>query len=147
MKRALLDVNVLVAVAWPNHVHHAPARRWFAGEAAGGWASCAITQLGFVRVSCNPLIVGEAVSAPEAQKLLDRLTQVGDHAFWGTLPPLHALDRRLVDSVAGHREVTDAYLLGLVLQNDARLVTLDRGLVELARAVPEAEAATVLIAP
>ena len=37
---ALLDVNVLMALAWPNHVHHAPARSWFNARRKSGWATC-----------------------------------------------------------------------------------------------------------
>ena len=40
----LLDVNVLIALGWPNNKHHDSARRWFASIAAGGWATCPLTQ-------------------------------------------------------------------------------------------------------
>ena len=50
----LLDVNALVALAWDSHVHHAAARNWFAANAADGWATCPVTESGFVHVSANP---------------------------------------------------------------------------------------------
>ena len=37
---ALLDVNVLIALAWPNHVHHVAARAWFEEHREEGWATC-----------------------------------------------------------------------------------------------------------
>lgn len=54
MTAILLDTNVLLALAWPNHQHHGTAQRWFKREAPRGWATCALTQLGFVRLSSNP---------------------------------------------------------------------------------------------
>ena len=53
----LPDVNVLIALAWPNHVHHDPARSWFAANLNTGWATCPLTEAGFVRLSCNRLAV------------------------------------------------------------------------------------------
>ena len=61
MKPALLDVNVLLALAWPNHQHHAASHRWFRREAGNGWAICALTQLAFIRLSSNPAYTAEAV--------------------------------------------------------------------------------------
>jgi len=54
---SLLDVNVLLALAWPTHVHHAAAHRWFAENHAMGWATCPLTQLGFVRLGIQPAVV------------------------------------------------------------------------------------------
>lgn len=145
MRPALLDVNVLVALAWPTHIHHTTARRWFLGNASADWATCAITQLGFLRVSCNPSIVGEAVSAAEAQRLLGELTGYGAHSYWQELPSVSTLPRSVADSIAGHRQVTDAYLLQLAIDNGGRLATLDRGIAELAQGVTEAEEAVVVV--
>jgi hypothetical protein len=54
----LLDINVLLALAWSHHVHHDAAHGWFARETAAGWATCLLTQTGFLRLSLNPQIVG-----------------------------------------------------------------------------------------
>ncbi|HLL89632.1 MAG TPA: TA system VapC family ribonuclease toxin [Tepidisphaeraceae bacterium] len=63
----LLDANVLIALGWPTHAHHAVAHRWFASAAAAdGWATCPLTQLGFVRVSTNPRAVGAALAPSQA---------------------------------------------------------------------------------
>jgi len=50
---ALLDVNALVALAWNSRIHHAAVRRWFVAHHAAGWATCPVTESGFVRVSSN----------------------------------------------------------------------------------------------
>ena len=60
---SLLDINVLLALAWPTHVHHAAAHRWFSGSASLAWASCPLTQLGFVRLSMQPAVVREEIRA------------------------------------------------------------------------------------
>src|SRR5205807_1947335 len=51
---ALLDVNVLVALFDPDHVHHEPAHRWFAEQRGTGWATCPLTENGLLRVLTHP---------------------------------------------------------------------------------------------
>jgi hypothetical protein len=48
---ALLDTNVLIALAWPDHVHADAARYWSVGQRTGGWTTCALSEAGFVRDS------------------------------------------------------------------------------------------------
>jgi uncharacterized protein len=38
--RHLLDVNVLVALLDPAHLHHDAAHAWFEVKREGGWATC-----------------------------------------------------------------------------------------------------------
>ncbi|TLZ12344.1 MAG: hypothetical protein E6K34_17875 [Gammaproteobacteria bacterium] len=52
--RALLDVNVLIALLDSDHTLHGTAMSWFAKHAREGWASCPITQNGCVRIMSNP---------------------------------------------------------------------------------------------
>jgi uncharacterized protein len=124
---ALLDVNLLVALAWPNHVHHAAAHQWFARRAPRGWATCSLVELGFVRVSSNARAIPAAVSPQEAASLLERITALPHHQFWiddvrfGT-SPLVARSR-----VVGHQQVTDAHLVALALRHEGCLATFDRG--------------------
>jgi uncharacterized protein len=127
---SLPDVNVLVALAWPSHVHHRLAADWFGSPAAEPWATCPITQSGFIRVSSNPGIVDPAVTPREARSVLRQFTALQQHQFWpddldftqGDLP---------FEFVIGHRQVTDAYLLGLAIARDGRLVTLDSAIPDL----------------
>jgi toxin-antitoxin system PIN domain toxin len=78
---ALLDVNALVALAWDSHVHHAAMRTWFAANSAGGWATCPMTESGFVRVSSNPKVlpspIGVETAASARAPLVMRARRVG----------------------------------------------------------------------
>lgn len=120
----LLDVNVLVALAWDSHVHHVAARRWFDEVGRRGWATCAVTEMGFVRVSSNPKVLPHAVPVTVARQVLGSLRAVGRHSFLTD-------DMSEVDPdapvVHGHRQVTDAHLVALARRRSSRLVTFDRG--------------------
>jgi len=52
--RALLDVNVLIALLDPDHVYHATAQAWWVQHRQQGWASCPLTQNGCVRILSQP---------------------------------------------------------------------------------------------
>ena len=122
MRRALLDTNVLLALAWPNHQHHAAAHRWFGREAAEGWATCAITGLAFVRLSSNPAYSPASVSPSQAATLLQAFTKHEQHRFWAELPPPVP---DVFTSAAGHQQVMDAYLVRLAKHHRGRIVTFD----------------------
>lgn len=122
MKAALLDTNVLLALAWPNHQHHAQAHGWFATQAKKGWATCAFTQLGFIRLSSNPAYTANAVSPQEAAALLQLWTRLKGHQFWSSPA---ADDPSIYARALGHQQVNDAWLVELVRRNAGRLVTLD----------------------
>ena len=126
----LLDVNVLVALACPRHVHHGAAWGWFDACAGDPFATCPMTQCGFVRISSNPKVVQEVRGLGEAVASLGRIVGHPRHVFW---EDSIALSDAPTDRVMGHRQVTDAYLLGLALANGGRFATFDRGVVELAR--------------
>ena len=121
----LLDVNVLIALLWPPHEAHARAQRWFAQNARQGWATCAMTQAGFVRIVSNPIFSRRAVSPRDALDVLSGSLQHPAHHFWtediGVTEALAHFGRRLL----GHQQITDAYLLGLAIQKKGRLATLD----------------------
>ena len=125
---ALLDVNFLVALAWPNHIHHQFAVRWFENNHERGWATCPLTQSGFVRVSSNQKVVAEARSPMEAIVLLRQLTALDGHEFWAD--EIAIASSEYVDAlrIVGYRQVTDAHLLALARHNDAKLVTFDGGI-------------------
>lgn len=128
MKRiALLDVNVLVAIFDPDHVHHDVAHRWFEAQRTHGWATCPIVENGVVRILSNARLVNPPVSAVDA---LDRLAEFceGDgHEFW---PDDFSL--RELRSASGHGlthgQVTDVYLLGLAFRHGGRLATFDQSI-------------------
>lgn len=121
----LLDVNVLVALAWPNHVHHRPARTWFSEHCREGWSTCPLTESGFVRVSANRHAVEHAVTPAEAIDLLRRLREHGRHSFLSDGVSLIDSEHVHRDALVAHRQVTDAHLLALAIDHGARLVTFD----------------------
>ena len=73
----LPDVNVLIAIAWPEHALHDVAIAWFDARADDGWATCPITESGFMRISANAKVVGNPVTPREAAELLVALRAVG----------------------------------------------------------------------
>jgi toxin-antitoxin system PIN domain toxin len=121
----LLDVNVLVALFIPEHEHHAAAMKWFSGEAAtAGWATCAITELGAIRV-CAQLPGGLWPPEATADRLLMLTISNQGYVWWPeTVSP--AVVPEVRSGTAKH--VTDRYLLGLARQNGGQVVTFDRAL-------------------
>jgi toxin-antitoxin system PIN domain toxin len=123
--RALFDVNVLIAMLDEQHVHHGVAHEWWLANRTDGWASCPLTQNGFVRIVSQPRYANP-VPASFALDLLGQQMIETDHAFW----PDHVsiLDRELFhhDRIVGPGELTDIYLLALAVTNGGRLATFDR---------------------
>lgn len=124
----LLDVNVLIALAWANHQHHEAAHRWFSSERTAAWATCPMTQVAFVRISANPRIVDATVSPAVAVRVLREMTQHPDHRFWGGIPDIAALRDWPPEWAQGHRQVVDAYLVATADRYHGKLATFDRGL-------------------
>lgn len=141
----LLDVNVLVALAWPNHVHHRRALAWFKKHQEAGWATCPLTQSGFVRVSSHRRAIPEARSPREAIHLLVRIVSLPHHRFWEDDVSLARTEEVPRERIAGHRQVTDAHLLALALRRKGRVATFDRGFLELVSAELDPEAVVTLI--
>jgi toxin-antitoxin system PIN domain toxin len=123
--RALLDVNVLIALLDANHVSHRDATAWFAEHGAAGWASCPLTQNGCLRIMAAPAYPNPRPVAIIAERLREATAHPA-HAFWAD--DLSALDAGRIDltRVHGPRLLTDAYLLALAVQRGGRLVTFDR---------------------
>ena len=140
--RALLDVNVLIALLDAAHIGHAAASRWLAGQVQHGWASCPITQNGCIRVMSQPAYPGALVAADVAARLSEA-TQDPSHAFWPDSVSL--LQAGVLDwqRVLGHRQVTDNYLLALAVRHGGRFVTFDSRID--ASAVPGAEVAHLVV--
>ena len=125
---ALLDVNALVALAWDSHVHHARVRAWFAENSSGGWATCPLTESGFVRVSSNPQVLPVAIGIDAARAVLSALRARDSHRFLTDDVSLSDSD---IPTITGHRQVTDAHLLTLARRCGVRLVTFDTGVLAL----------------
>lgn len=130
MTSYLLDVNVLVALAWPEHSHHALARQWFAAHAAQGWATCPIVQAGFVRVLSNPAFSAKSVTVRQAVEALHLGLQDEAHHFWPDSVSLREALDMFKGPIAGHQQITDAYLVALAIRNGGKLATLDRRMLQ-----------------
>lgn len=131
MSVTLLDVNLLIALAWPQHVHHRAAHAWFSRAGHQAWATCPVTQLAFIRISSNPKIIPDAVTPREAVETLKQIVALPGHQFWADdVQPVEAVPfaRR---AFVGHRQVTDGYLLALVRGRGGALATFDAGVAEL----------------
>lgn len=127
-KVALLDVNVLVALFEPDHVHHEVAHDWFAESRRAGWATCPVTENGLVRILTNPGSHSPALSIGEAVDALSRFRSSGHHEWWEA--GLSLTDSRVFRATAlrGHRQVSDVYLAGLAHARGGKLATFDRNI-------------------
>jgi toxin-antitoxin system PIN domain toxin len=127
----LLDVNVLVALLWPAHEDHGRVQEWFGAHERYGWATCPLTQAAFVRIVSNPAFSPDAVRPQEASDLLSTNLTHSSHQFWTDAISFADAVKPFRMKLLGHRQVTDAYLLGLVLHRQARLATLDKAILTL----------------
>jgi len=130
--RALLDVNVLIALLDEAHVAHDRATAWLRNDIEHGWASCPITQNGCIRVMSQPAYPGSIPAAEVAARLADAASNRA-HQFWPDEVSL--LDAGVFNwsHVLGPRQVTDTYLLALAVRRQGRFITFD-GRVSLAAA-------------
>jgi toxin-antitoxin system PIN domain toxin len=135
----LLDVNVLIALLWPPHEAHTRAQRWFAKNADQGWATCAMTQAGFVRILSNPAFSRRVVSPRDALEVLGGSIRHPAHRFWTEDIAVTEALAHFRGRLLGHQQITDAYLLGLAIHKKGRLATLDASVASL---LPEQSAGT-----
>jgi toxin-antitoxin system PIN domain toxin len=122
--RALLDVNVLIALHDEQHIHHVVAARWFEANARHGWASCPLTQNGCVRIMSQPGYPN-AVSLAEVLAMLARSCSHTSHDFWPDDVSLLDTGRLHHGRMHGHSQLTDVYLLALAVAHKGRFVTFD----------------------
>jgi hypothetical protein len=132
MSRALLDVNVLLALLWPGHTGHAAAMAWFGKTGRKAWATNPLIQLGVLRLLTNPTITQGAVSAPAALEVLAGATRHEGHEFWPLDREVTAVLSPISGSLTGYRQWADALLLEQAAERGGLLVTFDSGLKELA---------------
>jgi toxin-antitoxin system PIN domain toxin len=126
---ALLDVNVLLSLAFTNHPHHQAAETWFVGNASAGWATCLLTEMGFLRLSLNPVIVGVSLDSRAALTLLSGLVADPHHQFFEPAPTARAAPfDQLLPKIVGHQQISDAGLLHLARFHNAKLVTFDQAI-------------------
>lgn len=122
--RALLDVNVLIALLDADHAFHRAAIDWFASERRRGWASCPITQNGCVRVMSHPAYPNSFPVLAVVKRLREAMAS-GSHEFWAD--DVSVLDDDVFDAarIHGPRQLTDVYLLALAVHRRGRFITFD----------------------
>ena len=123
--RALLDVNVLIALLDANHVSHRAAMDWLVANIKMGWASCPITQNGCIRIMSSPSYPNIRAIAQVSERLREA-TSTEAHKFWPDDVSLLDANRIDVSRLHGARQLTDAFLLALAVHHGGRLVTFDR---------------------
>jgi toxin-antitoxin system PIN domain toxin len=125
--RALFDVNLLIALFQPDHMHHRPAHEWWDSNREEGWATCPLTENGFVRIVSQ---TGYARPMPAAAALRFLAEQFAEtnHAFWPDNLSLTDAQQFHHDGILGPKQLTDVYLLGLAVANGGRLATFDRSI-------------------
>jgi hypothetical protein len=121
----LLDVNVLIALAEPEHMHHKAAMQWF-GTRGIDWGVCAFTEAGFLRVTTNPKL--GAHSLEESTRVLAGLAERPGYRFWPVTASWSSLAAPFAARIFGHQQITDAYMLGLAITENGVLVTLDKAI-------------------
>ncbi len=123
---ALLDVNVLVALFNPDHIHHEAAHGWFSANQSRGWATCPITENGLVRILSNIAYTqGRYESADAVRNRLDTFCASGNHTFWPEQLSIRDEERFKLSGLS-HGKITDVYLLAIAVDQGGRFVTFDR---------------------
>ncbi len=131
IKDYLLDVNVLVAFAWDFHPHHERAREWFNRKAAR-YATCAVTQAGFLHITCNPRAMEHLISPEDARHALVAFTTHKRHHFLETTPSLlDPVFSKIWLQLRGHAQVSDALLVCIAKHHGVTLATFDQSITAL----------------
>lgn len=137
----LLDVNLLIALTDPMHIHHEPAHRWFMEADHREWATCPITENGFIRVVSNPNYPNRPGDVQAVRSILRQLTETPGHFFWAD--DISIIQVLKPDAIISPSHITDIYLLGLAVHKKGKLATLDKRIP--VNAVPDGDKALELI--
>ena len=142
--RALLDVNVLIALLDPDHAFHDRSHRWWKSNANSGWASCPLTENGVVRIMSNPAYSKAAQFSPgDLIQRLEQFANGSDHQFWPDDVSLRDKGVFVGSRLHGSRFITDVYLLALAAKRQGRLATFNQGI--LVSAVCAAKASNLCV--
>jgi toxin-antitoxin system PIN domain toxin len=128
MASHLLDVNALIALLWEDHTSHGTMARWYTRHAKAGWATCAITQAGFIRVMSQPALAQHGRSLGDLADALAHNVAQPSHRLLPLDFDFAEVMACCTGGVVGHRQVTDAYLLTAAMRAGMKLLTFDSGL-------------------
>jgi len=132
IRRILLDVNVLIALLEPGHEFFQKAQEWFKTSGKDNWGVCALTEIGFIRITTDASFYPGPRTHEEATSILAELANRPGYRYWPLAESWATVTAPFAARITGHREVTDAYLLGMAIKEGGALVTFDRGLKYLA---------------
>ncbi|MCP9775775.1 TA system VapC family ribonuclease toxin [Cyanobium sp. WAJ14-Wanaka] len=125
----LLDVNVLIALLDPLHVHHEPAHRWFAKRDDLAWASCALTQNAVLRILGHPRYPNSPGAPAAVAPVLQQLIHHPSHQFWADSLSLLTAPEVEAQALLDPAQISDTYLLAMAVRQQGRLASFDRRLV------------------
>lgn len=120
----LLDINLLLSLTDPMHVHHKLSHQWFAEKGHQAWATCPITENGFIRIARHPKYPNRPGGVPAVLSILRQVCESPGHHFWSE--DLSILGFLEPAAIIIHAHITDVYLLGLAVRNGGKLATLDQ---------------------
>jgi hypothetical protein len=120
----LLDVNLLLALTDPAHIHHDAAHRWFADKGHGSWATCPLTENGFLRIGSHPKYPNRPGDVIAMFGILRQLCSASGHQFWAE--DISLLQILAPGAIITHAQITDVYLAGLAVHKKGQLATLDQ---------------------
>jgi hypothetical protein len=124
MTTYLLDVNLLLALTDPMHIHHESAHRWFVEKGQEAWATCPLTENGFIRIASHPNYPNRPGDVVAVLAIFRQLREARGHHFWpDDISVLQVLES---DAIITHAQITDVYLLGLAVHKKGKLATLDQ---------------------
>lgn len=127
IRKHLLDLNVLIALVDSAHQHYQKAQDWFISSGKYHWGLCPLTEAGFLRVTTNPVYRPKPRTFGEAITILQALKGHTNYWYWEIDKSWVELTAPFAAQIRGHQQVTDAYLLGLAIQQKGVLVTFDKG--------------------
>lgn len=117
----LLDVNVLVAFGMINHSLNVRVTDWIVANAPLVVATCAITELGFIRVISQTESYGLTVAEAQTELLILKGLPYLTWEFFGDELDVSALP----GWVKTGKQTTDGHLVQLAQAHGAVLATLD----------------------
>ncbi|MEO5914005.1 MAG: TA system VapC family ribonuclease toxin [Luteolibacter sp.] len=122
----LPDVNVLLYLANPDSPFHAAAKAFFMQATREGWATCPITENGFIRIFGHPNFPGGTGSVESARKTIRQWKSLPGHQFWRD--DLSLCDASQFPDLPNSKHLTDCYLLALAANRGGKLATFDKGI-------------------
>jgi len=133
----LFDINLLLALTDPMHIHHELSHQWFAENGKQAWATCPLTENGFVRIASHPNYPNRPGDVPAVLSILRQVCETPGHHLW--TEDLSILEILEPEAIITHAQITDVYLLGLAVSKQGKLATLDRRIpVDVVRGGPRA---------